>query len=109
MAKSINEIFAIAPATAKATKETIYKISLGETQEMRKKNRTKIRRIRDRFIESFLNAKGAEKSKLAKDWIEYAKEVYKDTKVICESNTNEDTKDLINKFQIELAKVVNNK
>ena len=105
--KTLSEILASAPKNAKQTKETIYKISLGKTQEERKKARTKIRRIRDKFINAFLDSAKGEREKLAKDWLAYASEIYKDTKIICESNTNEDTKDLINQFLVELAKVTN--
>lgn len=107
--QSINAILAAAPQVAKQSKETIYKVSLGNTQEDKKKARTKIRRTRDRFINQFLSAPAAERKALAAQWVTYATQLYKDIKVICDANTTEETKDMVNEFQVELAKVLNTK
>lgn len=104
MSKTLNEIFA-ENSFSRNSKETIYKVSLGKTQEERKKSRAKIRRIRDRFIQDFLSAKGKEKESILANWKQFAEQIYKDTKVLCESNTGEETKDLINKFLVESAKM----
>ena len=73
-------------------KNSIYKNELLKgTEKERKAIRKKLRNARDTMISVFNAEKNAEKRKaIAKDWIEYAKQVYTDINIICEANTTTD-------------------
>lgn len=73
-------------------KDSIYKLEIfmGKTEKERKAIRRKIRNVRDAFVNAFENAKANEKNQIAKDWQEYAKNVYKDIFTIFEANTTSD-------------------
>lgn len=97
----LNSIFANVPNTGKTREESIYKREIynGELPIERKKIRTQLRKNRDKFLTSFIQdtKKGTDKKalkNLSDMWFKYANQVYKDAKMICENNTNEDTKKL---------------
>lgn len=100
----LNQIFALAPKGngAQGKEQSIYKKELfGDLMPKEcKALRSKLRRNRDNFISSAIECKGNKKEleTLKQNWLKYSESVYKDSKNICEANSNEQTQNLCAKF-----------
>lgn len=84
-------------------KSSIYKRELfnGMLDDDKKKLRRKLRKtLQNKFLATFLTIRKneVELKKLSKIWNEYANKVYNDISIICESNTDVETKKLIKQF-----------
>lgn len=119
MENSVNDLFGelkkLAPSTSgKTREESVYKKELYAncvTSDMRKKKRMELRKMRDSFLQNFLQdcKKGTNKEatkSLAERWEKYSKLVYKDAHIICENNTNEETKKMCAEFVSAMEKVL---
>lgn len=114
----LNEIFANVPNIAgKTREESIYCKEIYKDCELpteRKKIRTQLRKNRDKFLTAFLvdTKKGQDLKalqNLSEMWFKYANQVYKDAKMICENNTNEETKKLCFNFVNAMETAKSNK
>lgn len=90
-------------------RKSIYKVEIfdGKTQIEKKHFRTKLRRELSKYLGTFLQVKNnPEKLKQLKiTWDKYAKQVYTDINIICDNNTDIDTKKLCNEFLTTLSKI----
>lgn len=84
-------------------KSSIYKRELfvGLLDDDKKKLRRKLRKtLQNKFLATFLTIRKneTELKKLSKIWVEYANKVYNNIDIICESNTDLETQQLIKQF-----------
>lgn len=90
-------------------RKSIYKseIFAGKTQIEKKHMRTKLRREMAKYLGTFLACKNnPDKLKQLKTaWDKYAKIVYTDVTIICDGNTDADTKKLCAEFIGAMSKI----
>ena len=104
-AMSTKEFNALFPATQGlvGTHVSIYKKELFEgvtTEKEKKSRRRKLRKQRDNFLDTYIEArKNEEKLKaIRQEWKEYASKVYVNINLIFESNTSADTQAICKEF-----------
>lgn len=100
-----NEILAIGNEviiSKKKGNKGIYKESLFEnlSEKEKKSLRIKLRRKTNNFIGTFLQVEKnpVELKKLVANWKKYAKEVYKNTEIIFDSNANKESIETVKRF-----------
>ena len=72
-----------------------------QTDKEKKSLRIKLRRKLDQFLGAYLAAnknKPEELKELQQVWQNYAKQIYEDTKIICDNNSDADKQKLVEKF-----------
>ena len=89
-------------ASAKS-KTGIYKKEIFaecQTDKEKKSLRIKLRRKLDQFIGAYLANKNKPEGlkELKEVWQNYAKQIYEDTKIICDNNSDADKQKLVEKF-----------
>lgn len=105
MTTKLNDLFKDANSVLKTNAKqgtSIYKSELfeGLNNSEKKSLRIKLRRMKDKFIQSYVMNKTNKEylKELQKTWLKYAKDIYNDVSIIVDNNSTQQNKDDASNF-----------